>query len=508
MFDRKQIFRTGVLCSSDGLIRFFNNDDHSGARKDGNNKRNFYESKFYLNKRIFKEGKFRVRSDLFVGAVCYEREMDLSCKLLEIDIASGAVLVESILRNGVKNCLWISPDDLVGNCRETAKLKKGINDVQSHESICSIIPCSALSRIGKSRESFAEPQQQVIGNSQYTKKQYVFPQTADLEMPPSWYSSVSKLSPSLRASDNVRSEFQVGPREEYVRVQNITDLTLNGPSSEQRIKSDIGANSTFNNEILKYSSSINSLNSTSGGREIIDLTYEILEHADVSNTLLEEELPPPSSHSAFLPIPFELLDTNNRFDERIFTTSVGGPMLSSFAATAAAPAITSNGVFPSVCPSTTIPLELNLLKRHGVALEFLMSATDLPTMVASLHYVKSMQQSNVPLGPTALEVVTEAEMTSRALMEDALLKQMTLPIYSGGKGYNLRHAGMILCQMEPILGSKLGGLHTLSIDITKLHSLGLTSSEALDILPYIQKFEGDIIAKTLSLKRQLALICS
>lgn len=137
-----------------------------------------------------------------------------------------------------------------------------------------------------------------------------------------------------------------------------------------------------------------------------------------------------------------------------------------------------------------------------------MSATDLPTMVASLHYVKSMQQSNVPLGPTALEVVTEAEMTSRALMEDALLKQMTLPIYSGGKGYNLRHAGMILCQMEPILGSKLGGLHTLSIDITKLHSLGLTSSEALDILPYIQKFEGDIIAKTLSLKRQLALICS
>jgi len=435
--------------------------------------------------------------------------MDLSCKILEIDISSGAVLVESLLvRNGVKNCLWISPDDLVGNFRETARLEKGIEDVQSHESIGSIISCSALSRIGQSREGFAVPQQEVTGsNSQYTKKQYVSSQTVDLEMPPSWYSSVGKLSPSLRASDSLRSEFQVGPRDEYVRVLNTTDLTFSGLSSEQRIKSDIGVNSTFNNEISKHSSSTNSLNSTSGGKEIIDLTDEILEHADVSNTLLKEELPPSSSHSAFLPIPFELLDTNNRSDpfSRTFATSVGGPMLSSFAA---ASAITSNSAFPPVFPSATIELELNLLKRHGIALEFLMSATDLPTMVASLHYVKSMQQSNVPLGPTALEVVTEAEMTSRALMEDALLRQMTLSILSGGRGYNLRHAGMILCQMEPILGSKLGGLHTLSIDITKLLSLGLTTSEALDILPYIQKFENDILAKTLSIKRQLALLCS
>jgi hypothetical protein len=69
MFDRKQIYRTGVLCSSDGLIRFFNNDDNDGyARKHEDNEHNFYESKFYLNKRMFKEGKFRVRSDLVVGA--------------------------------------------------------------------------------------------------------------------------------------------------------------------------------------------------------------------------------------------------------------------------------------------------------------------------------------------------------------------------------------------------------------------------------------------------------
>jgi hypothetical protein len=69
MFDRKQIYRTGVLCSTDGLIRFFNNDDNDGyARKHEDNEHNFYESKFYLNKRMFKEGKFRVRSDLVVGA--------------------------------------------------------------------------------------------------------------------------------------------------------------------------------------------------------------------------------------------------------------------------------------------------------------------------------------------------------------------------------------------------------------------------------------------------------
>jgi hypothetical protein len=69
MFDRKQIYRTGVLCSTDGLIRFFNNYDNDGyARKHEDNEHNFYESKFYLNKRMFKEGKFRVRSDLVVGA--------------------------------------------------------------------------------------------------------------------------------------------------------------------------------------------------------------------------------------------------------------------------------------------------------------------------------------------------------------------------------------------------------------------------------------------------------
>ena len=62
----KNIYRTGILCSNDGLIRFFECDDDSERSNDENRK--FYEARFYLNKQVFKKGDFRVRTDLVVGA--------------------------------------------------------------------------------------------------------------------------------------------------------------------------------------------------------------------------------------------------------------------------------------------------------------------------------------------------------------------------------------------------------------------------------------------------------
>ena len=66
LFGVKRIYRTGILCSNDGTIRFFDGDNECVAKK--NEKRDFYEGKFYLNKEVFQKGNFRVRTDLVVGA--------------------------------------------------------------------------------------------------------------------------------------------------------------------------------------------------------------------------------------------------------------------------------------------------------------------------------------------------------------------------------------------------------------------------------------------------------
>lgn len=63
---RKHIYRTGILCSTDGAIRFFENEDECLENK--NVDRKFFEGKFYLNKQVFTMGNFRVRTDLVVGA--------------------------------------------------------------------------------------------------------------------------------------------------------------------------------------------------------------------------------------------------------------------------------------------------------------------------------------------------------------------------------------------------------------------------------------------------------
>ena len=63
---RKHIYRTGILCHTDGTIRFFENEDE--CLENRNVERKFFEGKFYLNKQVFTMGNFRVRTDLVVGA--------------------------------------------------------------------------------------------------------------------------------------------------------------------------------------------------------------------------------------------------------------------------------------------------------------------------------------------------------------------------------------------------------------------------------------------------------
>jgi hypothetical protein len=55
------MYRTGVLLSKDGRIRFF--DDDSVDEPDP-----FYENKFHITKKLFQTLQFRIRDDLFVGA--------------------------------------------------------------------------------------------------------------------------------------------------------------------------------------------------------------------------------------------------------------------------------------------------------------------------------------------------------------------------------------------------------------------------------------------------------
>ena len=63
---RKEIYRTGILCATDGTTRFFDNEDE--CLEDRSLDRKYFEGKFYLNKNAFTMGNFRVRTDLVVGA--------------------------------------------------------------------------------------------------------------------------------------------------------------------------------------------------------------------------------------------------------------------------------------------------------------------------------------------------------------------------------------------------------------------------------------------------------
>ncbi len=63
---RKNIYRTGILCATDGTIRFFESDDD--CIENNNKDRKYFEGRFYLNKQVFKLGNFRIRTDLVEGA--------------------------------------------------------------------------------------------------------------------------------------------------------------------------------------------------------------------------------------------------------------------------------------------------------------------------------------------------------------------------------------------------------------------------------------------------------
>ena len=108
------------------------------------------------------------------------------------------------------------------------------------------------------------------------------------------------------------------------------------------------------------------------------------------------------------------------------------------------------------------------------------------------------------MGPTATKVMSDAELTSRAMMEEAFLSHMTAPIWSGGKGYDILRAKRILCRLAPVLGSNLGRLDSPIIDSAKLMILGLSGTEATGLIEFIQKIEEDILRKNIDFKRQFA----
>ena len=156
--------------------------------------------------------------------------------------------------------------------------------------------------------------------------------------------------------------------------------------------------------------------------------------------------------------------------------------------------------------SMVMKSEYVLLKQHRMALEILMSANDFVTIEATLQHVKRFQQRGVPIGPTTAELVSNKGRTSRALMDDAFLRHMTTPIWSGGKGYNASHTRIILSRLAPIFASGLGRLDSPMINSVVLLNLGLDGVEASDVIPYLQALEDDILMKTLKIKRQLSAV--
>lgn len=143
--------------------------------------------------------------------------------------------------------------------------------------------------------------------------------------------------------------------------------------------------------------------------------------------------------------------------------------------------------------------DLNLLERQGFALELLVASTDLPTFAASLQHVKSLHR-NTPLRPGIAKIVSDAEVRCRALMEESFLRHLTVPCAYGGLGYTFGHANSILFLLRPVLGSNLG---LDAIDMARLLDLGLSSAEALDLLPYIREMKDEILTTTYAISRRL-----
>eukprot|EP00536_Pseudo-nitzschia_multiseries_P007421 jgi/Psemu1/17955/gm1.17955_g len=406
VYGAKQIFRTGILCSTDGNIRFFESDSESDSESESEkklvvcSKRKFFERKFYLNKRVFNNGDFRVRTDL-------ERDQKTS---------------------------WISPDDLVGNYEfsSSSDIKNG-NSVQS----CSIDAHSA---------GTAAVQQTTIDLTQ------------DDECQSHQISTLTSESSKVLSDPHLISETDSNP------------ATVN-PSAAQAIfqmptswyrSMGIGNPSSRTHDV-RSKSELEGVSESSPPRYIYTENLLTADSSPVSE---------PGSIPTSLDFP------------------VGGQTL--------------QDTYARMNESVTIQMKLNLVKQHGMALELLMSSrNDIATIMACLQYIKRIHRRGIPVGPMARKLVSSAETTSQLLMEDMFLKNMTEPLFLGGRGYSISHAKMIHCRIWPILGSNLGSLDSPSVNVTQVLRMGLNAIEATDAFSCIQRLEDDILLKSITLKRQL-----
>eukprot|EP00537_Pseudo-nitzschia_pungens_P009604 CAMPEP_0172381310 /NCGR_PEP_ID=MMETSP1060-20121228/70877_1 /TAXON_ID=37318 /ORGANISM="Pseudo-nitzschia pungens, Strain cf. cingulata" /LENGTH=671 /DNA_ID=CAMNT_0013109079 /DNA_START=102 /DNA_END=2117 /DNA_ORIENTATION=- len=454
----KRIYRTGVLCSTDGTIRFFKNESdresESGGKPEAVGERKFFESKFYLNKRVFNNGNFRVRTDLVEGAICYEREIKLPCKLVKIDQVSGAVFVESLsVQDGDLKASWISPDDLVGNYKfSTAshiqnsngeqngcthersdgsadKTRTTIDLTHGDEYQSNLISLQAKEALKVSNDPHLIPET----DSNHSTVNPSSTQTT-YETPTSWYRSMGIGNP-LSNTQDVRSTSTLAGRD-------------------------------FGNLNAHYNTVANGM--------IGQSTLQTVPQSPSSSYLLRTGRTPVSERSTFSSsLDFSvrgrtLQETFTRFNDSAFTQ-----------------------------------MTVNLVKQQDVALQILVSSEDLPTIMVCLQIIQRTHQRGIPLGPTAREVVLAAEKSSYVLMEESFLKHMTTQLFARGRGYSFAYAKAILYLISPILGPTLGSLDCPSTSLTKLRSLGLNESEAPDAHSWIQSIEDDVLLKSISLKRQL-----
>ncbi len=349
--------------------------------------------------------------------------------------------------------MWISPDDLVGNYKPKNTLK-----MQSHQ------PSKSKAKdIG-----LASP------------------------------TCVSSINETIDLTGDDENETNTGlyqpatitPRQvstgSYSHI-----LQTESPEMEAQRKS-IAAIVADACDSLSSESDLPSIGYSSAGSSIVENLYD----NKFRNTIEGKPwLPEPTQSSALRFTNNRLRNTSSFMNTSTLGSSLRGqPILGM---------VETSSPIPSQA-NVAIRAEFDLLNQHGKALEILLSAKDVGTIVASLQFIKRMHQRGIPAGPKPAKVVSDAELASRAMMEDGFLNHMTAPIRAGGKGYNASRAGMILCRLAPVLGSNLGRLDSPLIDSTKLMTLGLNSNEAMDVLPYIQSFEDDILVKNVTLKRQLA----
>ncbi|CAB9527284.1 expressed unknown protein [Seminavis robusta] len=98
------LYRTGVMCSNDGLLRFLQCGTSSAPQ-------DVFEGKFHINKTLFQKAMFRPRNDLQVGSTCYDEEKDRWCILKRIDMEMGGV---HVVYKGQTNQELVSADFLHG----------------------------------------------------------------------------------------------------------------------------------------------------------------------------------------------------------------------------------------------------------------------------------------------------------------------------------------------------------------------------------------------------------